>query len=69
MRRGPGSSGRGKLIEPRLRDRRRQRIHRDGARRRPCPHRGPPSREHVAHILSERFTGTVMQRPPAFSAM
>ena len=29
----------------------------------------PPSREHVAHVLAERFTGTVMQRPPAFSAM
>ena len=29
----------------------------------------PPPREQVAHILAERFTGTVMQRPPAFSAM
>ena len=29
----------------------------------------PPSREHVAQVLSERFTGNVMQRPPAFSAM
>ena len=29
----------------------------------------PPSREQVAHVLAARFTGTVMQRPPAFSAM
>jgi tRNA pseudouridine55 synthase len=29
----------------------------------------PPVRAQVAQVLAERFTGTVMQRPPAFSAM
>ena len=28
-----------------------------------------PAREEVERLLAERFTGTVMQRPPAFSAM
>jgi tRNA pseudouridine55 synthase len=29
----------------------------------------PPTRDEVERTLAERFTGTVMQRPPAFSAM
>ena len=28
-----------------------------------------PAREEIERLLAERFTGTVMQRPPAFSAM
>jgi tRNA pseudouridine55 synthase len=28
----------------------------------------PPTREEIERLLAERFTGTVMQRPPAFSA-
>jgi tRNA pseudouridine55 synthase len=29
----------------------------------------PPAREAIERVLRDRFTGTVMQRPPAFSAM
>lgn len=29
----------------------------------------PPTRDEISRVLAARFTGTVMQRPPAFSAM
>jgi len=38
----------------------------------PVPHDGPleaPSRERLEAILAERFSGTIQQRPPTFSAI
>ncbi|MBY0262821.1 MAG: tRNA pseudouridine(55) synthase TruB [Phycisphaerales bacterium] len=38
----------------------------------PTPHDGPieiPAPEKVAAVLTDRFTGTIQQRPPAFSAI
>jgi tRNA pseudouridine55 synthase len=35
----------------------------------PLDGRAAPAREAIERLLAERFTGTVMQRPPAFSAM
>ena len=34
-----------------------------------APGRAAPTRAEIERLLAERFTGTVMQRPPAFSAM
>lgn len=41
----------------------------EGARTEVVPASGVPARDLVERVLGERFTGTVMQRPPAYSAM
>lgn len=41
----------------------------EGPRTEVAPPGGPPPRTAIERLLADRFTGTVMQRPPAFSAM